>query len=147
MTLKKSPCLLALAIAVSLQACRSEPAKLDSNTQPSPQAGSQAQPSPTQEVIVAAPAEFKVTFVGAIDGRLNIRMALERKGDKGAGGYFYDRAGAFNVAEKTLSLEGRIDKDGNATLTETTQNYETGGEQKTGEFKGKLDGVSVNGDT
>jgi hypothetical protein len=48
---------------------------------------------------------------------------------------------------KTLELNGRIDKDGNATLTETTQNYDTGGEQKTGEFRGKLDGVSVNGDT
>jgi len=147
MTLKKSPCLLALAIAISLQACKSEPTQLGLNTQPSPQASSQAQPTPTQEVVVAAPAEFKATFVGAMDGRFNIQMAIERKGDKGAGGYFYDRAGAFNVAEKTLSLSGRIDKDGNATLTETTQNFETGGEQKTGEFKGKLDGVSLDGET
>jgi hypothetical protein len=147
MTLKKSARLLALTPLVFLLACRSEPAQLGLNTQPSPQASSQAQPSPTQEVIVAAPAEFKAIFVGAMDGRLNIRMALERKGDKLTGSYFYDRAGAFNVAEKTLSLEGRVDRDGNAALTETTQNFETGGDQKTGEFKGKLDGVSVNGDT
>lgn len=146
MTLKKSPCLLALAIAISLQACKSEPTQLGLNTQPSPQANSQAQPSPTQE-IVAAPTELKETFVGAMDGRLNIQMALERKGDKLTGSYFYDRAGAFNVAEKILSLEGRIDKEGNVILTETTQNFETGGEQKTGEFKGKLDGVSVDGET
>ena len=77
MMLKKSPCLLALALVVALQACKSEPTQLGLNTQPSPQASSQAQPSPTQEVAVAAPAEFKATFTGAMDGRLNIQMTIE----------------------------------------------------------------------
>lgn len=72
-------------------------------------------------------------------------MELERKGADLTGSYFYERPGAFNAAMKTLGLKGRIDADGNVTLTETAQNPETGAEQKTGEFKGKLEGVSANG--
>ena len=73
-------------------------------------------------------------------------MQLERKGADLTGSYFYERAGAFNAAMNTLELKGRVDEDGNATLTEATQNIQTGKEQKTGEFKGKLDGLSANGD-
>src|SRR5262249_22163858 len=51
---------------------------------------------------------------------------------------------AFNSAMRTLELKGRIDGDGNVTLTETA--YKAGNPQKTGEFKGKLDGLSANGD-
>lgn len=139
---------LALALIVAaVLACRSETTRLDLNSQSqsTPQPNAQISPQSAQE-IVAAPADFKKTFVGVMDGRLNIQMELERKGDKLTGSYFYDRPGAFNVAMKNLDLAGRIDKEGNATLTETSQNHETGSEQKTGDFKGKLDGVSVNGD-
>lgn len=73
-------------------------------------------------------------------------MDLERKDADLSGSYYYERAGAFNAAMRTLELKGRIDGDGNVTLTETTQNYKTGKPQKTGEFKGKLDGLSANGD-
>jgi len=72
-------------------------------------------------------------------------MQLERKDAELRGSYYYERAGAFNAAMRTLELKGKIDADGNVTLTETT--YRTGKPQKTGEFKGKLDGLSANGDT
>jgi hypothetical protein len=71
-------------------------------------------------------------------------MELERKDADLTGSYFYVRAGAFNSAMRTLELKGRIDGDGNVTLAETA--YERGNPQKTGEFKGKLDGLSANGD-
>jgi len=71
-------------------------------------------------------------------------MELERKDADLTGGYFYERAGAFNSAMRTLELKGQIDSDGNVTLAETT--YKAGNPQKTGEFKGKLDGLSANGD-
>src|SRR5262249_28400237 len=87
---------------------------------------------------------FKEVFVGTIDDKHAVRMELERKGADLTGSYFYERAGAFNSAMKTLELKGRIDGDGNVTLAETA--YTAGNPQKTGEFKGKLDGVSANGD-
>src|SRR5262249_38794643 len=87
---------------------------------------------------------FKEVFVGTIDDKHAVRMELERKGADLTGSYFYERAGAFNSAMKTLELKGRIDGDGNVTLAETA--YKAGNPQKTGEFKGKLDGLSANGD-
>ena len=71
-------------------------------------------------------------------------MELERKDADLSGSYFYERAGAFNSAMRTLELKGRVDEDGNITLAETT--YAAGNPQNTGEFKGKLDGLSANGD-
>jgi hypothetical protein len=150
MTLKKIPCLLALALfGASLQACRKEAAKRD-NYAGAP-AQSQASPQPDSqrpnEVVVPAPAEFKEVFVGTIDDKHAVRMELERNGANLGGRYFYERAGAFNLAMSMLELKGRIDGDGNVTLTETPEaTYETGRWQKTGEFKGKLDGLSANGD-
>jgi hypothetical protein len=147
MTLKNASCLLALAILVSsLQACKSETAKSDPNAgapaqnQTSPQPDSQ-QPN---ETVVAAPSEFKEVFIGSIDDKHAVRMELERKGVDLTGGYYYERAGAFNAAIRTLELKGRIDGDGNVTLTETA--HGAGAPRKTGEFKGKLDGLSANGD-
>src|SRR5262245_20354535 len=145
--MKKILCLLILALFVaSLQSCRREAAKSDPNagapaqSQASPQPGSQQ----ANEVVVPAPAEFKEVFVGTIDDKHAVRMELERKDADLTGSYFYERAGAFNSAMRTLELKGRIDGDGNATLAETT--YEKGNPRKTGEFKGKLDGLSANGD-
>ncbi|MGH9754184.1 MAG: hypothetical protein ACREA2_15505, partial [Blastocatellia bacterium] len=146
MALKKTACLLTLALfGASLQACKSETAKSDPNTAPaaqnqtSPSGGSQQ----ANETVVPAPSAFKEVFVGTIDDKHAVRMDLERKGDDLTGGYFYERAGAFNAAMRTLELKGRIDGDGNVTLTETT--YKAGNPRKTGEFKGKLDGLSANG--
>jgi hypothetical protein len=147
MPLKKTACLLALALlGAYLQACKKETAKSDANSQPTAQ--SQTSPSGDSQhangVVVPAPAEFKEVFVGAIDDKHAVRMELERKDADLSGSYFYERAGAFNSAMRTLALKGRIDEDGNVTLAETT--YATGNPQNTGEFKGKLDGLSANGD-
>ncbi len=148
MTPKKISCLLILALCVSsIQACGSGTAKSEPASQPaaqnqtSPQPGSQAQ----NETVVPAPSEFKEIFAGSIDDKHAIRMELERKGADLSGGYFYERIGAFNVAMKTLELKGRIDQDGNVTLSETVEDSRTGAPRKTGEFKGKLDGSSANG--
>ena len=147
MALKKTWCLLALALFIpSLQACRKETAKSD------PNAGAQAQSQTSpggdsrqpNEVVVPAPGEFKEVLVGTIDDKHAVRMELERKDADLTGSYFYERAGAFNSAMRTLELKGRIEVDGNVTLAETTN--ESGNPRKTGEFKGKLDGLSANGD-
>ncbi len=146
--LSRNLCLLALALFIPcLQGCRSATTKQELNSQPSPQSQTSPQPvsTPVQEAVVPAPAEFKEVFVGAIDDSHAIRLELERNGANLTGSYFYDRPGAFNTAMKTLELKGRIDGDGNATLTETTQNLETGKTQRTGEFNGKIDGLSANG--
>jgi hypothetical protein len=145
--MKKIHCLLALALFVPyLQSCKSETAKGDANAQPA--ALNQTSPNPDSqqpnETAVPAPSEFKEVFVGAINDKHEIRMELARKGPDLTGDYFYERVGAFNSVMRTLELKGRIDGDGNVTLTEKTYNPDR--ERKTGEFKGKLDGLSANGD-
>jgi Deacetylase PdaC/Protein of unknown function (DUF3298) len=148
MALKKTSCLLALLalFGASLQACRKEAAKSDPNAGVTAQNQASPQPNSQQpnETVVPSPSEFKEVFVGTIDDKHAVHMELERKGADLTGGYFYERAGAFNSAMRTLELKGRIDGDGNVTLTETT--YKAGNPQKTGEFKGRLDGLSANGD-
>lgn len=79
---------------------------------------------------------FRVTLVGRIDGKYDIRMDLERTGDKLRGTYSYQRPGASSVAAKYIELNGGIDPEGNVTLTETV--YQSGTPVKSGEFKGKL---------
>jgi len=140
---------LTLALFVSsLQSCESEAAKSDPNAQ----TASQNQTSPRSdsqqpnETVVPAPSTFRENFVGRIGDKYDISMLLERNGADLTGSYAYERAGAYNVYElqkKALKLKGLIDGDGNVTLTETSD--ETGNPQKTGEFKGKLDGLSGNG--
>src|SRR5215813_8046713 len=143
MTLKNLLSLLALALFVSShQACKSGAAKSDPNAAPA----TQNQTSPANETAVPAPPTFREDFVGTVGNKYDISMSLERKGADLTGSYFYERAGAFNVYEsekKALKLKGLIDGDRNVTLTETSA--ETGNPQKTGEFKGKLDGLSANG--
>src|SRR5262249_4988938 len=113
--MKKIPCLLALALFIpSLQACRKETAKSDSGAG----AAAQGQTSPggdsqqANETVVPAPGEFKEVLVGTIDDKHAVRMELERKDADLTGSYFYERAGAFNSAIRTLELKGRIDGDG-----------------------------------
>src|SRR5262245_44657314 len=145
--MKKILCLLALALFLpSLPACKSETAKSD----PVAGAPAQGQTSPggdsqqANETVVPAPGEFKEVFVGTIDAKHAVRMELDRKDADLTGSYFYERAGAFNSAMRTLELKGRLDGEGNVNLAETTN--ERGNPQKSGEFKGKLDGLSANGD-
>jgi hypothetical protein len=143
MTLKNLLSLLALALFVSPhQACKSGTTKSGPNAAPA----TQNQTSPPNETAVPAPPTFREGFVGTIGNKYDISMSLERKGADLTGRYFYEQVGAFNVYEsekKALKLKGLIDGDGNATLTETSG--ETGNPHKTGEFKGKLDGLSANG--
>jgi uncharacterized protein DUF3298/peptidoglycan-N-acetylmuramic acid deacetylase PdaC-like protein len=145
--MKYIPCLLALSLFVfSLQSCKGESAKSDSDARSLAQNQTSPQPDSQQanETAVPAPSEFKKDFAGRIGDRRAVRMELQRKGDDLTGGYFYERTGAFNSAMRMLELKGRIDGDGNVNLTET--GYENGNPRKTGEFKGKLDGASADGD-
>jgi len=147
MALKKTACLLTLSLFISsLQACRKEAAKSDTDAGASAQSQTSPQPDSQQpnETVVPAPSEFKEVFVGTIDNKHAVRMELARKDADLTGSYFYERAGAFNSAMRTLELKGRIDGDGKVTLAETT--YSRGNPQRTGEFSGKLDGLSANGD-
>jgi hypothetical protein len=147
LALKKTACILALTLFIpSIQACRKEAAKGDPNAGVPAQSQTSPRPDSQQpnELVVPAPAEFKEVLVGTIDDKHAVRMELERKDADLTGSYFYERAGAFNSAMRTLELKGQIDGDGNVTLAETTN--ERGNPRKTGEFKGKLDGLSANGD-
>jgi hypothetical protein len=127
-------------------ACRKEPTPTNqaqpANAQPA--ATPTPAPSPTPEIVLAAPSEFKKTLTGAIDENLSVQMELTRKGNQLTGNYHYDKPGAANVALKTISLTGKVDKDGKTTLVETTSTEQ--GEEKTGEFKGALDAVMNNGE-
>src|SRR5437870_2642998 len=71
-----------------------------------------------------AQAGDKYFFRGTI-ANLSIEMQLLRDGDRVSGTYFYPRVG------KNIALAGSVDKDNNATLTESD---ETG--KQTGVFKG-----------
>ncbi|MBO0724201.1 MAG: DUF3298 and DUF4163 domain-containing protein [Blastocatellia bacterium] len=147
MALKKTACLLAFALlGAFLQACGREAAKGSSDVQPAAQNQTSPRPDSQQanETVVPAPSEFKEVFTGTVGDNHPVRMKLERKGADLTGEYFYERAGAFNSAMRTLELKGRIDDGGNVTLIETTNNPDN--ERKSGEFKGKLDGLSANGD-
>jgi Deacetylase PdaC/Protein of unknown function (DUF3298) len=145
--MKKILCLLTLALLVSfLQACKSALAKCDQNAGTPAQNQTSPQPDSQQanEVVVPAPSGFKKVFVGTIDDKHAVRMELQRKNAGLTGGYFYERVAASGEETETLGLKGRIDGDGNVTLTETSN--ETDNPRKTGEFKGRLEGLNANGD-
>src|SRR5262250_1671554 len=147
--LKKTACLLALTLFIpSLQACGHKTAKSDLTEQPATQNQPSPQSNPPQagETVVPAPSVFNEAFAGMIEDRHAIRMALVRKDAALSGSYYYERAGAFNAAMRTLELKGRIDGDGNVVLSESNPNVETDKSQKTGEFRGRLDAVKVNGE-
>lgn len=139
-------------ILVASIACKSEPAKpteLAAQPSVSPVALPTAEPTPTPEVIAPAPANFKKTFVGTIGegpAAIPVWMDIERKGAIVTGNYYYDKPGAYNVAEKMLDLKGKVDKDGNITITETDYDNETAKEAQTGNFKGKVDAVGTGTD-
>ncbi len=145
MSLRKIALGCTLAVCC-LTACRKEPTPVNEARplNPQPATTPTAPPAPTPEVVMVAPNEFKKLLMGALDENLQVQMELTRKGNQLSGAYFYERAGAANVALKTISLTGKVDKDGKTTLTETVQT-EQGGE-KTGEFKGALDAVLINGE-
>jgi hypothetical protein len=138
-TLKNLITLLLLAwLFFTTAACKKAAPFASESTQPAAAPLTAGGPAP-------APGEFKTVLTGKIGNTLNVQMQLSRQGDKLTGSYFYQRPGAANLAEKTLTLEGKIEPDGKATLSETALIAEQG-EQKTGEFTGVLDSLSVNGE-
>ncbi len=150
MKLSRTAWLLAFAALCLFQlACRKEPVqpaesdatKAASATTATPETA----PSPTPEMVTAAPVEFKKVLTGTLDNNLALHMELERKGGKLSGSYYYEKAGAANVAEKSLNLAGKVDKEGKVTLGETAFTADKG-EAKSGEFKGVLDGVLLSGE-
>lgn len=126
-----------LIFGVLLSAC-SQPPSTDQSLK---NGLSPADASPDQQA-ESAPSDFRATMKGRIDGKYDIQMDLERDGNKLKGTYFYQRPGAMSVAAKYIMLEGEIDSQGNAKLTETDFNAQSGQSVKTGEFNGKLTKVS-----
>lgn len=141
--------LLGAALCFGPAACRkaapatSEPSSTSAT--PLAQAPPEAVATPVVETTGVAPTDFKIVFIGTLDNSLNVELNLTRQGNKLSGSYFYPRAGAANSAEKNIALEGKVEKDGKATLTETTFSAESA-ETKTGEFKGVLDSATTNGE-
>lgn len=146
-------CLSVLVVACGfLFACRNEPVPASDNEQAASKSAISAtetpetNPSPTPELVTVAPVEFKKVLTGKLDNNLTLHMELERLGNKLTGSYYYEKAGAANVAEKSLTLAGKVDKEGKITLSETAYSADKG-EVKSGEFKGVLDGVVLDGET
>lgn len=121
--------------AVSLMACSGDkPTQLgisQPGASPSP-ATPAVSPTPVEPppVIAPVPARFRRTLAGLIDGKHAVEMELNRnqvEADQVWGSYRYKK-----IQKKSLSLLGKIGKDGNVELTETADDKETGF------FSGKL---------
>lgn len=138
------------AVWLFLSACKNEPTPTTESAASKAAITSTATPemvlSPTPTMVTAAPTDFKKVLTGTLDNNLSLRMLLERKGGKLSGDYYYEKVGAVNVPEKSLTLAGKVDKDGKVALSETAFSADKG-EVKSGEFKGVLDGVLLNGET
>lgn len=93
-------------------------------------------PEPQPPATVPAPESFSVEMTGEVRSRKGIRMRLSRSGRAVAGSFVWvDRAGVGDFAERLV--EGTVESDGSATLTE----YEGGWgapRRATGSFVGSL---------
>jgi hypothetical protein len=96
-----------------------------------------AQPASTDN------APGRSTLLGTIGQSYLVRMELERTGDQIKGRYHYERPGVVRPGGGDLSLAGRIDAAGNVELIETSD--VEGREVRTGEFKGVLRRVTIDG--
>jgi len=85
------------------------------------------QPDLTKPPAAALPTTFAKTFAGRLGGKYEIRMQLDRKGDRLTGKYSY-----ANVENSLLGLTGTIDAAGAFTLDE----FAAG--KRTGVFRGRL---------
>ncbi|MFN0107445.1 MAG: DUF3298 and DUF4163 domain-containing protein [Blastocatellia bacterium] len=87
-------------------------------------------PAEAPAVIAPVPARFRRTLAGLIDGKHAVEMELHRnqiETDQVWGSYRYKK-----IQKKSLSLQGKIGKDGSIELTETAD------DKQTGFFSGKL---------
>lgn len=97
----------------------------------SPSPAVAATPVEPPPVIAPVPARFRRTLAGLIDGKHAVEMELDRnqvEADQVWGTYRYKK-----IQKKSLSLQGKIAKDGSVELTETDENG-----KETGVFTGKL---------
>lgn len=133
---------LMMLLSSGLTGCRQSAAPATEGAQQLA-ASTVASPTATPALLTAlAPADFNRALSGSIGGKYEIHMELRRAGDKLFGNYFYPRPGAIRY----ISLDGTVDAQGNATLTESTYDPNTQAENKTGEFKGQLDSVLDEGE-
>ncbi|MBP6821894.1 MAG: DUF4163 domain-containing protein, partial [Acidobacteria bacterium] len=128
--------LIAVFACLALTACSGDkPTQLgisQPGASPSP-AMPAASPTPAEApaVIAPVPARFRRTLAGLIDGKHAVEMELDRnqvEADQVWGSYRYKK-----IQKKSLSLQGKIGKDGSVELTETDENG-----KETGVFSGKL---------
>ncbi len=124
--------LLITLICLGLMACSGDKPTQLGISQPgaSPSPVASATPVEPPPVIAAVPARFRRTLAGMIDGKHAVEMEINRnqvEADQLWGTYRYKK-----VQKKSLSLQGKIGKDGNVELTETAD------EKETGVFLGKL---------
>lgn len=128
--------LIAVLACLALTACSGDkPTQLgisQPGASPSP-ATPAVSPTPVEApaVIAPVPSRFRRTLAGLIDGKHAVEMELDRnqvEADQVWGSYRYKK-----IQKKSLSLQGKIGKDGNVELTETDENG-----KETGVFVGKL---------
>ncbi|MEK7834078.1 MAG: DUF3298 and DUF4163 domain-containing protein [Acidobacteriota bacterium] len=124
--------LIAVFACLGLTACSGDKPTELGISQPSASPSSAASPTPTEApaVIAPVPPRFRRTLAGLIDGKHAVEMELDRnqlEADQVWGSYRYKK-----IQKKSLSLQGKIGKDGNVELTETAD------EKETGVFIGKL---------
>lgn len=141
----KTVVLAALMIWLSsvLLACRQPAAQRSEVAQHLAAPSASAEPAVTPALIPTdTPTSFHRALNGSIGGKYEMRMELRREADKLFGSYFYPRPGAIRY----ISLDGKIDQQGNVALEESTFDYEKQTENKTGTFQGKLDSVLKEGE-
>lgn len=134
--------LIAVFFCLALTACSGDKPTQLGISQPgaSPSASAPTvSPIPVEQppVIAPVPARFRRMLAGTIDGKHAVEMELNRnqvEADQLWGTYRYKK-----IQKKSLSLQGKIGKDGNVELTETADDKETG------IFLGKL-AMEVRGD-
>ncbi len=130
--MKDSRLFLIVLFCLVLAACSGDKPTQLGISQPgaSPLPVASATPVEPPPVIAPVPARFRRTLAGLIDGKHAVEMELNRnqvEADQVWGTYRYKK-----IQKKSLSLQGKISKDGNVELTETADDKETG------VFNGKL---------
>lgn len=119
-------------ISASLAACSGDKPTQLGISQPgaSPSAATpmaSATPAEPPPVIAAVPAKFRRTLTGAIDGKYAIEMQLSRtKSDAEDPNDLYGTYRYKKIQKKSLSVSGKLNKDGTVELTETADDKETG---------------------
>ena len=121
--------LIAVFFCLALTACSGDKPTQLGISQPgaSPSASAPTvSPTPVEQppVIAPVPARFRRMLAGTIDGKHAVEMELNRnqvEADQLWGTYRYKK-----IQKKSLSLQGKIGKDGNVELTETADDKETG---------------------